>query len=52
MKDPSEDASVPVQREKKAITSREGGRDMREKVDRGCGDGEGNLIWYWVKDKD
>jgi hypothetical protein len=30
---PSEDASVPLGREKKAITSREGGRNLRGKVE-------------------
>ena len=51
---PSEDASVPLGREKKAITSGEGGRDLGRKVD-GMGQwwwGEGNLIWYWVREKD
>jgi hypothetical protein len=31
----SEDASVPLGRENKAITRKEGGRDLREKVGRG-----------------
>ena len=49
---PSEDASVPLGREKKAITSGEGGRNLG-----GEGDGEWwwrerNLIWYWVREKD
>mgnify|MGYP006914893019 CR=1 FL=1 len=33
LKCPSEDASVPLGREKKAITSGEGGRDLGGKVD-------------------
>jgi hypothetical protein len=38
---------------KKAITSVEGGKGLGGKVDR-VGDwvGEGNLIWYWVREKD
>ena len=54
LKCPSEDASVPLGREKKAITSGEGGRDLGGKVDRGRGymRGKGNLIWYWVREKD
>jgi hypothetical protein len=44
LKGPSEDSSVPLGREKKAITSREGRRDLGEKVDGGSGGGgEGNL---------
>jgi hypothetical protein len=35
LKCPSEDASVTLGREKKAITSREGERDLRGKVDLG-----------------
>ena len=35
LKCPSEDASVPLGREKKVITSREGGRDLGGKVDGG-----------------
>jgi hypothetical protein len=38
LKCPIEDASVPLAREKKAITSGEGGRDLERKVDRG---------WWW-----
>jgi hypothetical protein len=38
--------------EKKAITSGEGGRDLGGKVDSGEWRGEGNLIWYWVREKD
>ena len=43
LKGPSEDASVPFGREKKAITSGEGERDLEGKVDWGLG-GEENLI--------
>jgi hypothetical protein len=55
LKCPSENASVPLGREKKAITSREGGRDLGGKVNRVEGGeerGERNLIWYWVREKD
>jgi hypothetical protein len=54
LKCPSEDASIPLGREKKAITIGEVGRNLGEKVDRvGGGWGrEGNLIWYWVREKD
>jgi len=45
LKGPSEDASVSLGREKKAITRGKGGRDLRG---RGIGEGEGNVIWYWV----
>jgi hypothetical protein len=34
LKCPSEDASIPLGREKKAIISGEGGRDLKRKVDR------------------
>ena len=53
LKCPSEDASVPLGREKKAITSGEGGRDLGGKVD-GVGKWrvEGNLMWHWVREKD
>ena len=37
LKGPSEDASVPLGREKKAITSGVEGRDLGEKGDRGVG---------------
>jgi hypothetical protein len=51
---PSEDASIPLGREKKAITSGEGGRDLGGKVNRvvleELGEEE-NLIWYWVRGK-
>jgi hypothetical protein len=33
LKGPSEDASVPLEREKKATTSGDGGRDLGRKVD-------------------
>lgn len=36
LKGPSEDTSVPLGREKKAITSGERGRDLGGKVDGGC----------------
>jgi hypothetical protein len=53
LKCPSEDASVPLGREKKANTSGEGGRDLGGKVDRVGGvRREGNLIWYWGREKD
>jgi hypothetical protein len=54
LKGPSENPSVPLEREKKAITSGEG----REEPGRESGldvagwVGEGNLIWYWVSEKD
>jgi hypothetical protein len=41
----------PTWREKKAITSEEGGSYLGGKVDRGSGE-EGNLIWYWERKKD
>ena len=50
LKCPSEEASVPFGREMKVITSGEGGRNLRGKVD-GAGSmwgGRGDLIWYWV----
>ena len=40
MKDPSEYASVPLGREKKAITSGEGGRNLGGKMDGGGENGE------------
>ena len=45
LKCPSEDTSVLLGRVKKAITSGEGGSDLRGKVD-------GGVIWYWVREKD
>jgi hypothetical protein len=47
----SEDTSVPLRRENKAITSGEGERSLGGKVDR-VGGGEGNLIWCWGREKD
>jgi hypothetical protein len=45
LKCPSEEASVPPGREKEAITSGEGGRNLGGKVDRVEGEvGVGNLI--------
>jgi hypothetical protein len=55
LKCPSEDASVPLGRDKKAITS---GQGWREGIGRESGHGqgqwgvEGNLVWYWVREKD
>jgi hypothetical protein len=44
---PSEDTSTSLEREKKAITSEEGVRDLGGKVYRvGEVGGKGNLIWY------
>jgi hypothetical protein len=37
LKCPTEDASVPLGKEKKTITSGEGGRDLEGKVDGGRG---------------
>jgi hypothetical protein len=49
LKCPSEDASVPLGREKKVITSGEGGRDLGGKADRVGGSwGEENMNWYWT----
>jgi hypothetical protein len=52
MKLPSEDSLGPLGRKKKTITSGEGGKDLGGKMDAGLGWGEGNLIWYWVREKD
>ena len=52
LKCPSEDASVPLGREKKAITSGEGGTWEGKWMGVGGVRGEGNLIWYWVREKD
>jgi hypothetical protein len=52
LKCPSEDASVPLGREKKAITSGEGGWNSEGKVEVGEWRREENLIWYWVREKD
>ena len=52
LKSPSEDASVPLGKKKKGITSWEGVRE-RPGRESGCGEwGWGNLIWYWVRVKD
>jgi hypothetical protein len=53
LKCPSEDVSVLLGREKKAITSGKGGWDLGGKADRVEGQWgiEGNLIWYWVREK-
>jgi hypothetical protein len=51
VKCPSEDTSVPLGREKKAITNGEEGRDLEGTVDKVGGRVEGNLIWYWVREK-
>ena len=47
LKCPSEEASVPLGREKKATTSEEGERNLGGKEDGGWG--EGNMIRYWGK---
>jgi hypothetical protein len=54
LKCPSEEASVPLGREKKAITIWEVERDLGGKVEGGMsGRGERNLIWwYWVREND
>jgi hypothetical protein len=53
LKCPSEDSSFSLRREKKAITSWEGGRELGRKVDGVWGRwGERNKIWYWVRKKD
>ena len=44
LKCPSEDASVPLGREKKAITRMQEWRDLGGKVDQGWGRGEPDLI--------
>jgi hypothetical protein len=44
LKGPSEVASVPPGREKKAITSGEGGRDLGGKVDARWGGGGGRSV--------
>jgi hypothetical protein len=49
LKCPSEDASVALGREKKAITSGEGGRESRRRLLWGE---RGNRIWYWVREKE
>ena len=54
MKCPSEDASVLLGREKRAITSGEGGRNVGGKVDWEVvqWEGEVKLIWYAVREND
>jgi hypothetical protein len=55
LKGPSEDTSVPLGKEKKAITCGAKERDLGGKVDwggEGVEWGEGNLICYWVKEND
>jgi hypothetical protein len=54
LKCPSEDISVPLGREKKAIINGEGMRDMGGKVEGVGGEWrvEENLICYWVREKD
>jgi hypothetical protein len=49
LKGTSEDASVPLGKEKKAII-RQWGRDLGGKVNMGDRE-EGNLIWCWRKEK-
>jgi hypothetical protein len=44
MKCPSEDASIPLGREKKAITSREEGKDLGGKMDEVGGRGKPDLV--------
>jgi hypothetical protein len=54
LKCPSEETSTPLERDKKAIISGEGGKDLDGKVDEVGGHwvcGEGNLIWYWVRER-
>jgi hypothetical protein len=46
---PSEDILVPLGREKKAITRGEGGT-WEGKWTGSWGEGEGNIIWYWVEE--
>jgi hypothetical protein len=49
---PNEEVSVPLGRENKAIKSGKGGRDMGWKMDGMGNRGEGNLIWYWMREND
>jgi hypothetical protein len=44
------DASVPLGRVNKANTKGKGERDQVGKGD--CGGEEGNMMWYWVGEKD
>ena len=49
---PSEDVSVQFMGEKKVITGVKGERSLAEQMG-GEGVGkEGNLVWYWVREKD
>ena len=49
----SENASTPLGREKKTITSGEGGRDLGGKVEEvGEWREDRNLIQYWMREKD
>ena len=53
LKCPSEDTSIPLGREKKSITSGEGGKVLGGKVYRVVGEWgvQGNMIWYWVRER-
>jgi hypothetical protein len=54
LKCPSKDVSVPLGREKKSSTSGEKGGSWEQKwtgVERES-EREGNLIWYWAREKD
>ena len=50
LKGPREAALVPLRREKKAAKSGEGKRDLGGTDD--WAQREGNMIWYWVGEKD
>ena len=50
LKSSNEDTLVPLEREKKAITSEDGGTGKRKWM--GMVGREGNLIWFWVRKKD
>ena len=53
LKCPSEFLSVPHEREKKAITSEEGQKDLEGEMDRvEEWGGDRNLIWHWWREKD
>jgi hypothetical protein len=49
---PSEDALILLERENRAITSWEGGRDLGGILNVGGEGVRGDLIWYWVSEKD
>ena len=53
LKGRSDDALVSLGREKKAITSEEGGRRRRNLVGGVDGEvwGRWNLIWYWMRER-